>query len=115
MEFHRSDSITRHRFRRDRRLWRVRSERWRKFQSLLAVWTLGADRRGRYLEGQFLRHQEFAQPLEQFYLFSQRSRQQRSISPARRPRSRRYQWVAYLQKSVCWLTDGDRNRRANPT
>jgi TonB-dependent Receptor Plug Domain len=69
---------------------------------------------GGNLEGQFLRHQEFAQPLEQFHLFSQRSRQQRSVSPARRPRSRRYQRVAYVQKSVCRLADGDRNRRANP-
>ncbi len=58
-------------------------QRWRQFGPLLDIGQMGADRRRRLFQDQFLRPQELAQSLEQLHLFSDRSHQWRSISPAR--------------------------------
>jgi len=71
---------------------------------------------GRHLEGQFLRHQEFAQPLEQFLpIFLSDPPQQRSISPSTTTGVLGGINGSHTFKGqFCRLADGDRNRRAKP-
>ena len=81
LEFDRSGGAARDRPGPDRPLRFARSDRWRHVEPVLAVEQLGAIERIRAEQDQRLCDQLVAAALQQFHLFSRRSRQWRPVQP----------------------------------